>query len=77
MLVELSMVEQRYEAVREVLDSGATVTGVATRYGIDRRTLHRGLVRYANHGLAALADRSSRPNRCPHQMAPDIEARIV
>ena len=29
MLVELSMVEQRYDAVREVLD-GATVTDVAT-----------------------------------------------
>ncbi len=45
MLVELSMVEQRYDAVREVLD-GATVTDVATRYGVDRRTLHRWLVRY-------------------------------
>jgi hypothetical protein len=29
MLVELSMVEQRYQAVREVLDSGATITEVA------------------------------------------------
>ena len=33
MLVELSMVEQRYLAVRgEVLDTGASVTDVATRY---------------------------------------------
>ena len=76
MLVELSMVEQRYDAVKEVLD-GASVTDVATRYGVDRRTLHRWLVRYANEGLAALADRSSRPDRCPHQMAPEVEARIV
>ncbi len=76
MLVELSMVEQRYDAVREVLD-GATVTDVATRYGVDRRTLHRWLVRYATEGLAALADKSSKPDRCPHQVAPEIEARIV
>ena len=76
MLVELSMVEQRYDAVREVLD-GATVKDVATRYGVDRRTLHRWLVRYTNEGLAALADKSSKPDRCPHQMAPKIEARIV
>jgi len=76
MLVELSMVEQRYDAVREVLD-GATVTDVATRYGVDRRTLHRWLVRYASEGLVALADRSSKPDRCPHQMTPEIEARIV
>jgi transposase InsO family protein len=76
MLVELSMVEQRYDAVREVLD-GATVTDTATRYRIDRRTLHRWLVRYATDGLAALANRSSKPDRCPHQMAPEIEVRIV
>jgi hypothetical protein len=36
MLTELSVVEQRYLAVREALD-GATITDVATRYGVDRR----------------------------------------
>src|SRR3989337_4092355 len=76
MLQELSVVEQRYLAVREVL-AGAKVTDVATRYGVDRRTVHRWLVRYAAEGLGALADRSSRPDRCPHQTAPEIEARIV
>ena len=75
-LVDLSMVEQRYDAVREVLD-GATVTETATRFGVDRRALHRWLVRYANEGLAALADKSSKPDRCPHQTPPEIEARIV
>lgn len=75
-LVDLSMVEQRYDAVREVLD-GATVKDTAVRYGVDRRTLHRWLVRYATDGLAALADKSSKPDRCPHQMAPEVEARIV
>lgn len=64
MLQELSMVEQRYLAVREVLD-GARVSDVATRYGIDRRTVHRWLVRYANEGLGAFADRSSRPGERP------------
>jgi transposase InsO family protein len=76
MLAELSVVEQRYLAVREALD-GAKITDVATRYGVDRRTVHRWLVRYANEGMGALADRSSRPDRCPHQIAPDVEARIV
>jgi transposase-like protein len=41
MLVELSMVEQRYQAVREVLDSGATITEVAKHYGVDRQGLRR------------------------------------
>jgi transposase-like protein len=53
MLTELSVVEQRYLAVREALD-GARITGVATRYGVDRRTIHRWLVRYATEGLGAL-----------------------
>ena len=75
-VVDLSMVEQRYDAVREVLD-GATVKDTATRYGVDRRTLHRWLRRYANEGLGALADKSSKPDRCPHQIAPEVEARIV
>jgi transposase InsO family protein len=75
MLQELSVVEQRYLAVREVLD-GAKVTDVATRYGVDRRTVHRWLVRYVE-GLGALSDRSSRPDRCPHQIDSEVEARIL
>ena len=76
MLVELGLVEQRYRAVCEVLD-GATVTDVAKRNGVARQTVHDWLRAYANHGLAGLADRSSRPLSCPHQMVPLVEARIV
>jgi transposase InsO family protein len=76
MLVELRLVEQRYEAVREVLE-GASVTDVARRFGVARQTVHAWLVRYACGGLAGLADQSSRPLSCPHQMAPELEARIV
>ena len=77
MLIELSMVEQRYQAVREVLDTGAAITQVAANYGVDRRTLHRWITRYANGGLEALANRSTRPDSSPSQMAPRIEARLV
>jgi transposase InsO family protein len=76
MLAELSVVEQRYLAVREALD-GAKITDVATRYGVDRRTVHRWLVRYASEGLGALADRSSRPDRSPNETPPEVQARIV
>lgn len=76
MLQEQSVVEQRYLAVREVWTE-PKVTDVSTRYGVDRRTVHRWLVRYASEGLGALADRSSRPDRCPHQIPPEVEARIV
>ena len=76
MLVELDLVEQRYKAVSEVLD-GASVTEVAIRNGVVRQTVHEWVRRYANHGLAGLADRSSKPESCPHQMRPAVEARIV
>jgi transposase InsO family protein len=76
-LVELGLVEQRYQAVLEVLNDGATVTDVARRYGVARQTVHEWLRKYAARGLGGLADRSSRPLSCPHQMPAELEARIV
>lgn len=76
MLVELGLVEQRYKAVLEVLE-GADVVDVARRNGVARQTVHTWLRNYAAKGLAGLVDGSSRPLSCPHQMAPEVEARIV
>jgi transposase InsO family protein len=76
-LVELGVVEQRYRAVLEVLEEGLPVTEVARRYGVARQTVHEWLARYASSGLAGLADRSSRPASCPHQMPAQVEARIA
>jgi transposase InsO family protein len=75
-LVELKAVEQRYRAVIDVLD-GMSVTDVARRNGVSRQSVHTWLRRYAEGGMAALADKSSKPESCPHQMAPPVEARIV
>lgn len=77
MLVELGLVEQRYKAVLEVLDGAVSVTDVARRYGVGRQTVHTWLRRYAAEGLPGLTDRSSRPHACPHQMAPEVEARVL
>jgi transposase InsO family protein len=77
-LVELGVVEQRYRAVLEVLNEGAPVTVVARRYGVARQTVHQWLARYASEGgLVGLADRSPRPESCPHQMSAVTEARIL
>ena len=76
MLVELRLVEQRYQAVSEVLE-GATVVDVARRFKVARQTVHVWLARYGGGGLAGLADKSSKPLSCPHQMAPELEAAIV
>ena len=69
--------EQRLRAVLEVLNDGASVSAVARRYGVARQTVHRWLRKYASGGLQALADGSSRPATCPHQMEPELEVWIV
>jgi transposase InsO family protein len=76
-LVELGLVEQRYQAVLEVLVEGATVTEVAGRFGVTRQSVHRWLRRYAAQGLAGLVDQPTSPGSCPHQMPPAVEAAIV
>jgi transposase len=58
---ELSVAEQRYEAVRAVIADGETVTDVAARFGVARKTVHGWLARYEAGGLEGLADRSHRP----------------
>ncbi len=75
MLVELSVMEQRYHAVMEVV-SGAPVAEVARRYGVSRQAVHGWLGRYEREGLAGLADHSHRPHRQPRQLDAGIEALI-
>jgi len=75
-LLELTVAEQRFNAVMEVLRDGLTVVEVADRYGVSRQAVHGWLRRYTNGGLEALADRSHRPRHCPHQMSATVEARL-
>ena len=76
MLVELSVMEQRYQAVLAVVQDGWKVSEVAERLGVSRQSVHAWIARYEAGGLAALADRSHRPASCPHQTPPELEARI-
>lgn len=62
------MAEQRYQAVLAVIAEGSTVTEIAARFGVSRKTMHAWLRRYEEGGLEALADRSHRPVSVPHQM---------
>ncbi len=50
------MAEQRYEAVRAVIADGETVTDVAARFGVARKTVHAWLAKYEAGGLQGLAD---------------------
>ena len=58
MLVELSVMEQRYQAVQAVVQDGEKITEVAARVGVSRQTIHAWIRRYQAEGLASLADHS-------------------
>jgi len=49
-LVELSVMEQRYKAVMEVLEARIPVTEVAERYGVSRQSVHAWVRRYRSDG---------------------------
>ena len=76
MLVELSVVEQRYAAVLEVVRDGLSVAEVAEQHGVSRQSIYTWIANYEAGGLAGLADRSHKPASCPHQIAPELEAAI-
>jgi transposase len=56
-LAELSVMEQRYQAIMAVVHDGWTITEVAERLGVTRQAVHRWIARYDAGGLLALADR--------------------
>lgn len=76
MLVELSVMEQRYQAVLAVIQDGWKITEVSQRMGVSRQTVHAWIARYERDGLASLVNHSHRPVSCPHQIDPQIEAVI-
>src|SRR6478752_3650330 len=74
---ELSVAEQRYQAVLAVIADGLSVKQVAEKVGVSRQTLHAWLARYEAQGLDGLGDRSRRPRSCPHQMGAEVEAVVL
>jgi transposase InsO family protein len=77
MVKELSVQEQKYQAVVAVLAEGRSVSEVAQRWGVSRQSVHAWLRRYEEAGLAGLEPRSTRPASCPHQMPGVVEAAIL
>lgn len=77
MMREISVVEQRYQAVLAVIADGLSVTVAAEKVGVSRQTLHGWLARYEAEGLEGLSDRSRRPVSCPHQMPAAVEAVVL
>jgi transposase InsO family protein len=75
MLWELSVTEQRYRAVLEVM-AGVPVTEVADRYGVSRQSVHAWLGRYRDEGPPGLMDRSHKVRAHPWQIPAELEAAV-
>src|SRR5258708_35786195 len=74
---EMSVSEQRYQAILAVIADGRTVSEVAQQWKVSRQTLHTWLARYELEGLEGLADRSRQPASRPHKMPAEVEAAIL
>jgi transposase len=74
---ELSVAEQRYQAVLAVIKDGRTVTETAAAVGVSRQTLHVWLAKYEAGGLEGLVDGSHRPLSSPQQMPAVVEAAVL
>ena len=75
MLWELSVTEQRYRAVLEVL-AKVPVIEVAERYGVSRQSVHTWLRRYRGEGPPGLEDRSHKVRAHPWQIPAELESAI-
>jgi transposase InsO family protein len=77
MVKEISVMEQRYQAVLAVIAGGRGVGEVAAQFGVSRQSVHSWLRLYEDHGLEGLANRSHKPKSIPHQMPASVEAAVL
>ncbi|QLL08636.1 IS481 family transposase [Mycobacterium vicinigordonae] len=63
--------------VDRIVGGQRPVAHVAAELGVSRQCAHRWVRRFRELGSAGLADRSSRPRRCPRRTAPAVEDAVI
>ena len=63
--------------IERVITHGRPVAHVAKELGVSRQCAHRWVARFRSEGEAGLADRSSRPRRCPRRTTTQVEQQIL
>ena len=63
--------------VERIIGGQRPIAHVAAELGVSRQCAHRWVRRFRQEGSAGLADRSSRPRRCPRRTAPAVEAAVI
>ena len=70
-------VRGRVLLVQRVLVEHRPVAHVAKELGVSRQCAHRWVNRFREHGIAGLADRSSRPLSMPRRTTAEVEQRVL
>jgi len=65
--LETSLMDQRTQFIADYQRDLLTVTELADRFDISRKTAYKWIDRYEQGGPAGLSDRSRRPQSCPHE----------
>lgn len=73
---ECTVTDQREDFVALATQEGVNMCELCRRFGISPKTGYKLLHRYAQGGVAGLADRSRRPHTSPRQTPPEMVARI-
>lgn len=63
--------------VDRIVTEGLRVEEAAHAAGVSVRTAYKWLARFRQEGVAGLADRSSRPNHCPHATSQAIVEQVL
>jgi transposase InsO family protein len=69
--------EQKQRFIEDYLLNYYSITELARRFGITRKTAHKWIKRYLEQGPSGLEEQSRRPHSCPWQTDPAVAAEIV
>lgn len=74
---ETGRVFERTRFIEDYLSGCFTISELASRYHVSRKTLYKWLARHDTGGLAGLRDRSRAPVACPHRTPEAVEEAVV
>ena len=67
--LETSPMDQRMQFIVDYQRGLQSMTELADRFDISRKTAYKWIERHETGGATGLADRSRRPHACPHENA--------
>ena len=68
---------ERTRFIDDYLSGFYTITELAARYNVSRRTLHKWLARHDDDGAKGLFDRARTPLYSPQKTDPDVAAKVI